>query len=442
MKIIATSSSSATVRIILDMIVGQKDLLIIFNSMSGFVQHFGFLFTCLALSQLPVCVGRCQVVEPGYSQLNLADKGKKIENIICLDISRSDYGSIKEVTGKKRTVKARLLIINGDTLNPEKISTRGKTTLYYRRKSYNFSLNSPASFYHGKGKVKLKKFFVLGLSMDRCYCNNRLAFEMMKESKLFHLFYTFCELRINGETQGVCMIVERPEDWALKEEKSIFLIRRGYNNVIDKIKGGKKADREDIKKYRGYFVQLYRNLNKYEGEEFSKIISERLDLNNYMRWLAFNFFVRNGDYTDEAYFYVDPDNDKFRIIPWDYDDIFALFPHEGIEQNRKIIGDKMFFSIEDNLDRKIVSDPYLYKLYLVQLEDLLTRLSPEVIKDICENTYAELYPYYLNNEIISQKKYDRYKDVSLDGLKTNIQKIYDQLIMSRSIYLKSIEDQL
>jgi spore coat protein H len=237
------------------------------------------------------------------------------------------------------------------------------------------------------------------------------------------------------------MIVERPEDWALKEEKSIFLIRRGYDNVIDKIKGGKKADREDIKKYRGYFEQLYRNLNKYEGEEFSKMISERLDLNNYMRWLAFNYFVRNGDYTDEAYFYVDPDNDKFRIIPWDYDDIFALLPHEGIEQNRKIIGDKMFFSIEDDLDRKIVSDPYLYKLYLVQLEDILIRLSPEVIKDICENTYAELYPYFLNNEIISQTKYDRYKDVSLDGMKTNIQTIYGQLMMSRSIYLNSIAGQ-
>ena len=81
--------------------------------------------------------------------------------------------------------------------------------------------------------MKLKKFFVLGLSMDRNYCNNRLAFEMMEESGLFHLFYTFCELKINGQTQGICMVVERPEDWALKEEKSIFLIRRGYNNKID-----------------------------------------------------------------------------------------------------------------------------------------------------------------------------------------------------------------
>src|SRR4030042_741649 len=87
--------------------------------------------------------------------------------------------------------------INGDTLDPKEIKTRGQSTLYYRRKSYSFTLKSEASFRHGEKTESLKKFFVLSLSMDRNYCNNILAFEMMKASRLFDLFFSFCELRIN-----------------------------------------------------------------------------------------------------------------------------------------------------------------------------------------------------------------------------------------------------
>ena len=66
-------------------------------------------------------------------------------------------------------------------------------------------------------------------------------------------------------------------------------------------------------------------------------MSQWIDLDIYMKWLAFNFFIRNGDYTDEVYFYMDPATGKYRIIPWDYDDIFASGPHEGSEEKYRNI---------------------------------------------------------------------------------------------------------
>jgi spore coat protein H len=182
-------------------------------------------------------------------------------------------------------------------------------------------------------------------------------------------------------------------------------------------------------------------LNKYKGEELYNAISTWLDADEYMKWLAFNFFVRNGDYTDEVYFYVDPDSQKFHIIPWDYDDLFSMAPHEGYQESRKLIGDKLFFSTEDILDRKIVTDPFLYKMYLFQFKKLMNELSPDVLKSIFEKTYAELYPYYSNDEIISQSKYDRYKNDNLEGLKSNMLTLYDQLVISRGVFLKSIANQ-
>jgi len=382
----------------------------------------------------------CQLTQPEDEKLNLTDLGCKIENSISLNITALDYEEIKAVTGKKAVVKARLLIINGDTLVPEEIVTRGQTTLYYRRKSYSFDLQSEASFSHGEKTRAFRKFYVLSLSMDRNYANNRLAFEMMESAGIFHLFYTFGELRINGQSEGICMILERPDDWAMKKKESPVLIRRGYNNNIDKLKSDKNADRETIKEYRTNFNQIYRSLYKYRGEELYKAISTWLETEEYMKWLAFNFFVRNGDYTDEVNFYIDPDSKKFGIIPWDYDDIFSVGPHEGYSESRKITGNKLVFSTEDELDKKIVSDPYMYKMYLVQFEKVMNELTPDMLKSIFEKTYAELYPYYSNEEIISLSKYDRFKNLNLSGLRSDMITLYDQLVISRSVFLKTIAE--
>jgi spore coat protein H len=154
-----------------------------------------------------------------------------------------------------------------------------------------------------------------------------------------------------------------------------------------------------------------------------------------MKWLAFNYLVRNGDYTDEVYFYFDPSINKFSVIPWDYDDLFLSFPHEGNNENKKLLSDKLIFSAEDKLDKKIAEDPYLHKIYLIQLDELLDQLSPAVLRKIIETTYAELCPYYSNDEIISMSVYDAYKNANITKLQNDMSAIYQQLRISRDFYL-------
>ena len=399
-----------------------------------------YVFSILLMSILAISNCHCQKIVSVNDTLNLTDLGRKIENYVSFNTTNLNYK--KNRIGQKFNMKATRLIINGDTLEPVRISIRGQTTLYFRRKSYSFSLKSHASFRHGERTESLKRFYLIGLTMDKYYIRNRLAFEMMEASQLFNLFYSFCELRINNESEGICMVIERPEDWALKKKDSPLVIRRGYDNNIRKIKTGKKAEGNNISSYKADFRQIYRSLNKYKGEELYKTLSDWLDMKVYMKWLAFNFFVRNGDYTDEAFFYLEPATNKFSIIPWDYDDLFSGAPHEGnIVENRKILGDKLFFSIEDLLDKKIVTDPYLYKKYLLQFEELMNQLSPEVIKRDFENTYAELYPYYSNNEIINKSSFDRYKDASLKNLNIEMLSLYQQLVTNRNIYLDYLKRQ-
>jgi spore coat protein H len=261
----------------------------------------------------------------------------------------------------------------------------------------------------------------------------------MDEIGIFNLFYSFCDLSINGKSEGFFMIIEPPEDWATRKENSPLVLRRGYNHKIEKTKSGKKSDRDDVKMYKKYYSQIYKDINKFEGEELYAALSERLDLDCYMKWLAFNFIVHNGDYSDEVFFYIDPEIKKYRIIPWDYDDIFARAPHEGSLQRNQAIGDKLIFSSEDDLDKKIASDPYLYKVYLIKFNEVLEILSPAVLKQVFENTYAELYPYYSNKDIISNSEFDVYKDANIDNLKSYMVTIYLQELGLQKHYLEYLK---
>lgn len=402
----------------------------------------GCLSALFAVFLLPLYSSvSAQAVQYGEG-LNLEDRRLRIDNIISIYTSKSGYESIKGTGGGKVNIKATAVIVNTDTLASEKINTRGQTTLFYRRKNFSIFLGHPASFTGPTGKVSLRKFYAQSLTMDHNYINNRIAFRMMEEIGIFGLWHTFSKLSINDNCEGLYMVLERPEDFAVKKKSSPMIIRRGFESRIEKTMTGDDVPKDTIRKYMGYFRQIYSSLGKYKGEALYRTLSQFIDLEMYMKWIAFNSFVRNKDYTDEVYMYVDPVNRRFSIIPWDYDDLFAAEPHEGTAASRSIIGDKLLFSAEDRLDQKIARDPLLYRLFLEQYQGILTRLTPDKIKEILEGTFAELYPYYSENEILDAAKHDLWPEKNIPKLKEDMFTLYTQLLVSRNLYLKLIEEQL
>lgn len=381
----------------------------------------GLFADCLAVAQI--------------EGLKFKSSGDTIQNTINIQISSANYEKIKKIDGEKKSIKNPLVKTNGTNISAKEIHTRGNTTLHFRRKSFSISLDDKASLYCGSREEQMKKFYAISLSMDRNYIRNRLAFGMMEEIGLFKLFYAYAELKINDQSEGIYMILERPQDWAMKKKNSPLVIRRGYNQRIDKIKTGKKIEKPEAKNYKNYYRQIYKSLNKYEGQALYDTLSQWLDLELYMKWLAFNYFVKNGDYTDEVYFCIDPAVDKFKFIPWDYDDIFAIAPHEGKAIKKNIIGDKFIFSSEDKLDQKIANDPYLYRVYISIFQKTITLLSDEALKNIFESTYAELSPYIQKAEILQMAKYDLYKNVSLRSIEDELENLFELLIQTRNTYL-------
>ena len=351
-------------------------------------------------------------------------KNNCTDSINCqlqLKISDRSYRNIRDSRGSKPQFSDLQLKYNGQDIPAKSLKIRGKTSLYFPKKSFTLKLKKKL-FIEGKyDTVSVKDCYLLSLSMDKNYVTNYTAYSLLKVLDLFNLTFSYCEVIINDESQGIYLIMERPGDYALKTLNSPVLIRRGFDMKIDKMDVKDKNESGSFKYYRKKFMHMYSFCNKYSGSQLYDSLNTYIDLSQYLQWIGFNYIIRNGDYTDELYLYFNPVENRFGIIPWDYDDLFTVYPHEGIDARRSVEGGQFIFSSEDRLDKTIIRDTYLYKKYLQELDFVTEQLNDSILTRIFQETYCSVYPYYLDKNIISTTRLDKYGLTNLDDLYINIQ---------------------
>jgi hypothetical protein len=131
-----------------------------------------------------------------------------------------------------------------------------------------------------------------------------------------------------------------------------------------------------------------------------RILSEQLDLEMYLEWIALNTILVNGDYVDELWLSatdtLNPDGTRgtyFSVMGWDYEDICVPCHY----QNKYAFKDRygLVYCAESELDRKIFSSPVLYGMYVEILERMMTAVVTEdVVKTAIERTLSDLLPYF------------------------------------------------
>lgn len=310
----------------------------------------------------------------------------------------------------------------------DNLRTRGESTLRYRRKSFSVHLDEPiqienreySGVYHS-----LKSFKLVSMVHDYTYIENRIAMGLLQKVNLWSLFYKYVEVRINGNTQGAYMLVEDPEDYAIDNLRSEYILRRGYQGQIYKYEYEPLIYSMAQEDYEKTFYKIYSLITEYDSICLYDSLAYIMNMNNYFRKMAVDYLLKNGDLTDEIFFYSIITDNKiyYNIMPWDYDDIFADNPHEvgrdwgtgdlfgarsykSVEDIKNDVGDRLIFSIEDDLDYKIAKDNYIYSNYLVFLKEVVEILDDIYIEDIFLSLKKELKPFYENAQIIEQSVYD------------------------------------
>jgi hypothetical protein len=318
------------------------------------------------------------------------------------------------------------LKLDGNFYKLDRFEIRGDNTLNFTRKGFSVNMDQKITLFN-TDENKLKKyeeFKLIAMVYDYTYIENATASGLFKEAGLWPVYSFFTELRLNNHTQGLYFFIEDPVEYLINEKNASIVIRRGYQNVVKKYSIS-PVSQYDAEKYIARFKKIYSVIKIYSGQQIYDTLSSYMDIEQYFTKLSIDLLIKNGDYTDEILFYTKIKNGKeiFGVIPWDFDDIFKEQPHEigrawavgdgfGNREYKSMddvindVGLKLLFSIEDDLDYKIAIDSFLYQNYLISVRKTITEIDNTVIDKIFEYTFDHVGPFYENDSIIAQSRYD------------------------------------
>jgi hypothetical protein len=341
----------------------------------------------------------------------------------------------------------------------DRLQLRGATSLKYQKKSFSVNLDNQITYFiDEENRARgIEKFKLISMVFDYTYIEEGIAIGIFRRLQLWQLFNFFTEVKLNDTTQGLYLFIEDPEDYFLYEKNAPIIMRRDYRNHIIDLELNESIPTNSAEYYKSRFYAIYDLIVNYSGNQLYDSLLNYLDVEEYCRKIAVDMLLRNGDSTDEVYFYPKKKNDidVFGVVPWDYDDIFSELPHEigrswapGKKFGTRVyysmddiyadVGHKLLFSIEDDLDYKIATDSFLYRVYLKELEDVLNTINNTVISEIFLNVRTALQPFYEQPLIIAQSKYDHTK-TSTELFELNIVDKENFLIEHRAWLIRELD---
>jgi spore coat protein H len=379
-------------------------------------------------------IARCFAA--GYGQSGALDRPDFPE--VRIHIPDNQFKRLTSARGIKMDIRKARMVLNNDTVAIKELHSRGLTSLNFGRKSLAVDLDKTVILKNARTQQAVKRFDLINLEMDQYLWHSRWSYLSLSQLGLFPLFTTYCKVWINGVSQGIYLMVEKP-NYFRERIGSPYMIRRGYDHKIDKAYSNKDS-KASTTAFRKQYETLYTGLSNAHGEPLFKRIQERLMTDHYFRWLGFNYWVLNGDYSDELFLYVPSQSGRFDIIPWDYDDILKIEPHEGKEARKTMLADKMLFSTEDVLDRSIGSDDFLYHQYRLELKNTLMILSQEKIKATMDLVKEELASLARDPEVVAASRYLDAVPFDPGKAQLDMDRSYDFLILRRAALLRQLSE--
>ena len=223
-------------------------------------------------------------------------------------------------------------------------------------------------------EIKLGKFLLLNMLFDPSAFEMYVSYRLLAELGLFPSYFQYASVFINGIPQGLYLLVERPED----------AIRRNSSTVVSVIRpNGRRARVKYSVKYSipqsdplRLVHSIRRATRKKSGKGLEDELNRKLNLDQYLLWLAFNSLFENGDSRNELYLFeeraADVEWGRLGMVAWDFDDV-----QEEPIRRAETLRDPLLYGCEMDLDFVISRDLQLYSRYKHVLRNLLEELLTE-----------------------------------------------------------------
>ena len=262
--------------------------------------------------------------------------------------------------------------------------------------------------------VKSKKLILSASPQDVLVTKNMLVYRLYKAFDIPTMETEYAEVVINGESQGLYMVSKGPAEHLLHEDAEI-VYRRRYNDYMELKKSDKKLSDKQVSEYKTHLDGIYKDLKKLKGQALVDSLSAKMNLDGYLKWLALNYIVRNGDFLDEVFFFGKKNaagKIYYDIFPWDLDDTFADKMHiQGILLSsnngaQKRSERQMMYGFESRLDQAVSEDPAMLHRYFQILQNVTNKLDEEKLNTIFDQVFLKLNPYLDDKDILKNGEYD------------------------------------
>ncbi len=236
------------------------------------------------------------------------------------------------------------------------------------------------------------RFILISMCQDLKYFGQVFGNRVLAGLGLFAPPFRYVRVRIDGVNQGLYMLVYQAE--RAFRDSSLGLtsvIRRGYDIDAWPAEVKHPSDPELAEAARLRFEAIGDGALGESPDRLVAFLEEHLQLDAYLRWLAVNSLLENGDFIDEAFFAgsAEGSGERFRVSAWDNDDLWSACHAEGLRAIVDRCG--LTYCTEAEVDQALLRSEDVYRRYRRALEEVLATLTPEHLTGVMEGVQTELF---------------------------------------------------
>ena len=273
----------------------------------------------------------------------------------------------------------------------------GQGTMNCVRKSITVHLDGPRR--RLMPELASDRFILISMCQDERYFGQVFGNRLFSGLDLFPSRFKYVRLRVDGVNKGVYMLIHQAERAFRDRSLAVVnIMRRLYD--IDGMPTDVKyvSDPATTEAAVAYFEEIGELGYSGPVETLEADLDERLQQDQYWRYVAAQSLMMNGDYIDEVFFAsaIEDGVERYRMGGWDTDDLVNNCHFGG----NKAIDDEcdVTYCTEAKVDYALLRSPAVYLRYLAALEYVMAALTPELLQETMAGVQADLFALISDDE--------------------------------------------
>lgn len=315
---------------------------------------------------------------------------------------RALFDQLADARDRATVFSGAMLLPGEQNTTPFDASFRGQSSIDCARKSLSFDLDGGDARHllpHSGGD----EFFLISMCLDKHYINQINADRLLAALGTWQLEFGVVELRVDGESRGAYLLVEKVDDELRNDISGLRAVIRRRTDIDGKAPESEWAFDDDDEAAIARYEAFLGRIQEAEGDALMEALESSMDIEQYLRWVALMSLLANGDYVDEVFFAEEETVNTahqpasfYTIQAWDPDDLFSVCHHDS----RFAIDDPhgLLYCAEGLIDHAMFDDAAVYERYVAILESVIYEITVDEFTIVAHQTRDDLLAIFADRD--------------------------------------------